>query len=130
MKLLRLSLLGLALGTFGCSFAARSPEMYRDDTRALLETRNEQIRTCYDDLLKSNPALQGSVTVRFVVEPDTGMLRDVATDPAGTTAPPEVAQCVTSALQGIALQPGDKSEGHALFVYEFSPGAPPAPTPG
>nr|PZN28314.1 MAG: hypothetical protein DIU78_02980 [Pseudomonadota bacterium] len=103
--------------------------MYRDDTRALLETRNDQIRSCYDDLLKSNPSLQGRVTIRFVVEPDTGMLRDITTDPAGTTAPPEVAQCVTSALQGIALNPGDKREGHAMFVYDFAPGgAPAAPT--
>jgi hypothetical protein len=36
---------------------------------------------------------------------------------------------VLNALQGLALTPGDKSEGQATFVYEFSAAAPPEPTP-
>jgi hypothetical protein len=100
MNTIRLSLVSLGLAVAGCSFAARSPDMYRDDTRAVLDTKNDQIKTCYDEVLKTNK-----------------------------DAPPEVAQCVLNALQGLVLSPGDKSEGQATFVYEFSAGAAPAPEP-
>lgn len=129
MNTTRLSLLSLALGLAGCSFAARSPEMYRDDTRAVLETKNEQVKTCYDEILKTNADAQGTVTVKFTVAKDTGAFSNVATDPAGTTAPPELAQCVLNALQGLALSPGDKSDGMATFVYDFTSSTPPTPTP-
>jgi hypothetical protein len=129
MKTIRLSLLSLGLGLAGCSFAARSPEMYRDDTRAVLETKNEQIKSCYDELLKTNKDAQGTVTVKFTVAKDTGQFANVAADPAGTTAPPELAQCVLNALQGLALTPGDKSDGVATFVYDFTATTAPEPAP-
>jgi hypothetical protein len=129
MKTIRLSLLALGLSVAGCSFAARSPDMYRDDTRAVLETKNEQIKTCYDDLLKTNKEAQGNVTVKFTVAQDTGAFSNIAADPAGTTAPAELTQCVLNALQGLALTPGDKSEGQATFTYSFSVSAPPEPAP-
>jgi len=129
MNTIRFSLISLALGVAGCSFAARSPDIYRDDTRAVLETKNEQIKTCYDEVLKTNKEAQGKVTVKFTVAKDTGAFSNVAADPAGTTAPEELTKCVLDALQGLALTPGDKSEGLATFVYEFSASAPPAPEP-
>lgn len=129
MNTIRLSLLSLSLGLVGCSFAARSPDMYRDDTRSVLETKNEQIKTCYDEVLKTNKDAQGKVTVKFTVAKDTGVFANVATDPAGTTAPAELSQCVLNALQGLALTPGDKSDGVATFVYEFTAGEPPVPAP-
>jgi hypothetical protein len=103
--------------------------MYRDDTRAVLDTKNEQIKACYDELLKTNKEAQGNVTVKFTVAKDTGAFSNIAADPAGTTAPPELAQCVLNALQGLALTPGDKSDGQATFIYQFSAGAPPEPAP-
>jgi hypothetical protein len=129
MNTIRLSLLALGLSVAGCSFAARSPEMYRDDTRAVLETKNEQVKACYDELLKTNKDAQGTVTVKFTVTKDTGAFSNVAADPAGTTAPPELTQCVLNALQGLALTPGDKSEGQATFTYQFSASAPPEAAP-
>jgi hypothetical protein len=129
MNTIRLSLLSLGLAVAGCSFAARSPEMYRDDTRAVLETKNEQIKTCYDEVLKTNKDAQGTVTVKFTVAKDTGAFSNVAADPAATTAPAELSQCVLNALQGLALTPGDKSDGVATFVYEFSASTPPTPEP-
>jgi hypothetical protein len=129
MNTIRLSLFTLGLALAGCSFAARSPDMYRDDTRAVLETKNEQIKGCYDELLKTNKDAQGKVTVKFTVAKDTGAFSNVAADPAGTTAPAELTTCVTTALDGLVLSPGDKSEGQATFVYEFTAGAPVAAEP-
>jgi 5-enolpyruvylshikimate-3-phosphate synthase len=120
------SLLALAaLGTAGCSFAARSPEMYRDDTQALLETRHADIKACYDNELKSNANLTGRVTVHFIVEKDTGRITNVAPVPAGTTADEKLTNCVISAIDGLVLTPPDNNDGDATFVYDFT--AEPAP---
>ncbi len=108
----------------GCSFAARSPEMYRDDAKAVLETKNNDIRACYDGVLKTMPAAAGRVTVKFNVETEAGKFTNVAVDKANTTAPAEVADCVTKSINGLGVTPPDKREGDATFVWEFAPPAP------
>lgn len=105
----------------GCSFAARSPDMYRDDTTKVLETKNSEIQACYDGVLKTTPGAGGSVTVTFDVKDDTGQIENVKVDPAGTTAPPPVAECVTKAIgSGLAISPPDARLGKATYVYEFT----------
>lgn len=121
MMTIRFSLVGLLACVAGCSFAARSPDMYRDDTAALLESRNAQIKTCYDQALQTNKDLQGRVSVKFLVENKTGQIKNVAADPAGTTAPEPLTRCVVDSLQGLVLDPGDQRDGDATFVYEFTP---------
>ncbi len=111
----------------GCSFAARSPEMYRDDTAALLATKNAEIQACYDQALQTNTSAVGTVRVQFTVQKDTGTIVDAAADPSGTTAPPEVSSCVVSAINGLQLAPPDQSDGQATFTWEFIANAPPAP---
>lgn len=125
----RLSVLALVAGMAGCSFAARSPEMYSKDTEEVLNTRNGQIKTCYDDALKTNKELQGKVTIKLLVEHETGKVSNVAADPAGTTAPEALTKCVVDSLQGLVLQPPDQRDGDATFVYDFTVGAAPAPAP-
>lgn len=125
----RLSVLALVAGMAGCSFAARSPEMYAKDTEEVLNTRNAQIKTCYDDALKTNKELQGKVTIKLLVEHETGKVSNVSADPAGTTAPEALTKCVVDSLQGLVLQPPDQRDGDATFVYDFTVGAAPAPAP-
>ena len=125
----RLSVLTLVAGLAGCSFAARSPEMYSKDTEDLLATKNAQVKGCYDDALKTNKELQGKVTIKLLVEHDTGKVTNVAADPAGTTAPEPLTKCVVDSLQGLVLSPPDKRDGDATFVYDFTVGAPGAATP-
>lgn len=127
------SILGIATITLasvaavGCSFAARSPDMYRDDTKAILETKNNDIRACYDGVLKGTPGVQGKVTVKFNVETEAGKFTNIAVDPANTTAPAAVSDCVVKSINGLAITPPDKHEGEATFVWEFSAPAAPAP---
>jgi hypothetical protein len=113
----------------GCSVAARSPQMYADDTKAVLEKKNDDIRACYDGVLKSSPGAAGKVTVNFVVMTETGKITDVAVDKAGTTAPDPVAECVTKAIDGLSLSPADVRKGEGTWVYEFTAPPPPAPPP-
>lgn len=110
----------------GCSFAARSPEMYRDETKAVLDTKSNDIRACYDGVLHSTPGAQGKVTVTFDVETEQGKIVNVAVDKANTTAPDPVAECVTKNISGLGLTPPDKRTGQATFTWDFS--APPPPS--
>ena len=109
----------------GCGFAARSPEMYRDDTAAQLATKNADIQACYDGVLKATPGAQGRVSVKFDVENEAGKIVNVQVDKAQTTAPDAVAECVTKSIAGLGLNPPDARNGEANFVWEFS--APPPP---
>jgi hypothetical protein len=116
---------GSAVLLSGCSFAARSPDMYRDDTKAVLDTKSNDIRACYDGVLKASPGVGGKVTVKFEVETEQGKIVNVAVDKANTTAPDPVAECVTKSINGLGITPPDKRVGQATFVWDFS-----APGPG
>jgi hypothetical protein len=120
-----LLLLGVSCAMTACSFAARSPDMYRDDTGRVLATKQEEIRACYDTVLKANPGAQGTVTVNFDVETEQGKISNVKVDSAKTTAPEPVSSCVTKSIEGLSITPPDARKGAGMWVYEFS--APPAP---
>jgi uncharacterized membrane protein len=126
-SLISLVLVSLAALSAGCSFAARSPEMYAADTQKVLETKTADIKKCYDDALKGKQDLAGRVTVKFTVKTETGELTSVQIDPANTTAPEPLPSCVTAALQGLKLTPPDEKEGLATFTWEFQAAAAPAP---
>ena len=118
-----LALLALAVTAVGCSVAARDPNMYAQDTQKVLESRSGAIKTCYDELLKTDKNISGNVTVKFMVKTETGDLTDIKVDPAGTTAPEALSQCVVTSLQGLKLNPPDAQEGLATFAWSFQAGA-------
>ncbi len=105
--------------SMGCSFIARGEDQYRTDTRALLETRNADVRSCYDKELANNPALSGDVVVNFTVEKKTGTIMN-ATAAEGSTAPESLQACVVSAVDGLQLTPEDRRDGSATFTYTFT----------
>jgi hypothetical protein len=102
----------------GCAY--RSPEMYRDDTTKVLASKQNDIRQCYDDILKGSPGLGGKVTVNFEVETENGKIQNVVVDKANTTAPPELGECVKKNIEGLTINPPDKRTGQATYVYEFA----------
>jgi len=127
---IHLALLALTVGAVGCSVAARDANMYAQDTQKVLESRNDAIKTCYDQALKTDSKVAGTVTVKFTVKPDTGELSDIKVDAAGTTAPDPLSQCVVTSIQGLKLVPPDDQEGLATFTWNFQVGAAPsAPMP-
>jgi hypothetical protein len=113
----------------GCG-NARTPEVYRDDTRAVLEKKNEDVRACYDGVLKATPNAAGTLTVTFEVEEDTGKIVNVGVDKTHTTAPDAVADCVTKNIAGLALAPPDGKKGEGTWTYDFTAPAPPMAAPG
>jgi hypothetical protein len=102
----------------GCSFHARSPEDYRKDTRALLETKGAELKACYDAALTKDPKVSGSVIVHFTVQSETGTVKDAKVD-AASSAPAELSQCVVNAIQGLTLNPPDARDGDATYSWEF-----------
>jgi hypothetical protein len=117
-------LIGFALGLVamtGCGGAIRTAEPYRDDVAKVLESKNGDVKACYDNALKANKTLSGKVTVHFAVEMKTGTFKDIKTD-----GPAELGTCVSTALNGLVLSPGDANNGDATFVYEFTVGTPAA----
>jgi hypothetical protein len=118
LNLLAASLLACAAA---CSGTARGLEAYRTDTTKLVETRNRQIQGCYEDALKTEATLAGTVTVQFIVEKQTGAIAYPMIQQDKTTAPAVLAQCVVRAVDGLVLAPPDRNEGQATFVYEFKP---------
>ncbi len=121
-KITTLALLGsTALTTAACQFHARSAEAYRDVTQELLLTRQNEIKACYDELLKKDSKAGGIVQLTFTVENESGKIKDAKVDPNGTTAPTELGDCVVNAISGLVLTPPDKRDGLATFSYEFKP---------
>jgi hypothetical protein len=127
---IHLALLALTLGAAACSVNVRDANAYAQDTQKVLESRNAAIKTCYDQALKTDTKVAGSVTVKFTVKADTGELTDIKVDAAGTTAPEALSQCVVTSIQGLKLVPPDDQEGLATFTWNFQVGgAAPSPAP-
>jgi len=125
----KLGFFALATSALGCSFMMRSPEDYRRDTRTVLEQRQAALVTCYDAARKSDPSAKGTVAVKFKIEKDTGKIMNAAVAADQTTAPAALGECVVSSLNGLVLAPPDHKDGEATFVWDFQPGAAPAPSP-
>lgn len=113
-----------AVSSLAAGCAVRDAKMWTDDTGKVLATRNNEIKACYDGVLKGTPTAAGKVTVKFEVETDEGKITKVAVDKANTTAPDAVQDCVTKNLNGLAVSPPDKKTGDGTWVYEFNAGAP------
>jgi hypothetical protein len=119
-----LSLLG-ALGALGAgcsmSYYARSPDDYRQATRALLESKESAFQHCYANVLAKTPEAQGSVTVQFTVEEKTGKILLPASLPT-STAPEPLQACVVDGLNGLKLDPPDQRKGAATVTFDFGRG--------
>lgn len=115
----RLLILGsVAALSFACEYHARSADDYKSATRELLQTRNDDVKACYDKVLAANGSAEGSVEVSFSVMAETGALTDIEVLPS-STAPAELGQCIVSAIDGLALDPADERKGEATFAWQF-----------
>jgi len=118
-SLTKLGLAALALSVMGCSVMVRSPDQYREDTRAAIESNRPAIEACYTGALQNSKELTGRVAITFSVQPETGVITNTQVDPDQTTAPDQLAQCVVQAVEGLAIAPPDEKEGQATFYFDF-----------
>ena len=68
----RLMSLFMALAVVSACGTTRSPAQYREDTHSLLYKSSTRLEACYAKALASNPNVNGTIVVHFVVEPRTG----------------------------------------------------------
>ena len=115
----KLALFTLLATVPACSFIARGEDDYRKDTREVLETKNSEIKACYDKALEGNAAQSGKVVVNFTVEKKTGAFTNIVVDPSQSTAPENLQSCVAGALEGLKLTPEDRRDGEATFTWVF-----------
>ena len=82
-----------------------------------------RFRLCYETGLKSDPALEGKVAVRFVIDADGGV-SSAAQDPSTTLADKTVVSCVVRAFSTMSF-PKPEGGGIVTVVYPitFNPGA-------
>lgn len=113
------SLIGIALASTACSHVGRDTAAYERDTSALLDTRAQELRACYDAELARNRDLVGKLTVKFRVEKGTGKLVALEWDRNRSTVSEALATCVVSALRGLELDEPDRREGIATYTYAF-----------
>ena len=118
-----LAVFTIAMAT-ACAATKRSPQAYRADTQKALESRDAQIKSCYDELLKQDATAGGTVTIRFVVEKKTGTFTQATVDPSSSNAKEPLLLCVLNAVNGLKLDPPDANEGQATFTYELRPSSP------
>ena len=119
----------MALGSIGCSFIARGPKRYEEDTRKLLESNNSSLKQCYDALLKNDQSAQGTVVVKFDVTEESGAI--TGAEVVDGSAPQGLKDCVVKSIDGLKLAPADARLGKATYTYEFeiAPQRPPKDTP-
>lgn len=109
-----------AIALCACSFHARDAEAYRKVTREVLETRNDEMKSCYDKALEKDPTVEGTVVITLTVEKDTGVIKDVKLDKKASEANKHLRQCVLEALGGdLKIDPPDAREGQATFTWQF-----------
>ncbi len=120
MNKLALPLLLAATAALGCGHT-RTPDQYHDDVMALLATKNDAIKTCYDEALKADPKVQGEVVVSFKVFAVTGVVNRVELIKDQSSAPEALGQCVTGAIKGLMLNPADDNSGNATYTWQFTP---------
>ncbi len=116
-----MKLAAILVALAACGGTARSVDVYRADTQKLLQTRDSQVQSCYEHALASDGKLTGTVAIQFVVAKKTGEIESATIDKTKTTAPDALGGCVLEAVKGLKLDPPDRNEGHATFVYEFKP---------
>ena len=115
----------IAFATLAClsvavaACAVRDGAMYRDDTRKLLETKQSELRQCYDAELQKDPKAGGKVVVSFTVQKDTGVVINPNVDDLQSTPNRTLRKCVVDALKGLTLDPPDERDGDATFTWEF-----------
>ena len=58
--------------------------------------------------------------VKFVIEAETGVIKDAKVVAKKSSAPKDLQQCVVRSMEGLVLTPPDARDGHATFVWDLT----------
>jgi hypothetical protein len=78
-----------------------------------------RFRACYEDALRGHPALQGRVSIRFVIA-ETGAVESAA-DGGSSIGSPAVVECVARAFRGLSFPQPDGGKVTVVYPISFAP---------
>ena len=119
-KLLIVSAMSL-VAVAGCGAAVRDQTMWNADVGKAFGTKQGDMQSCYDNILKTDPKAAGKVAIAFDVETEGGKIQNVTVEKGASTAPEPLQQCVVQSLQGLAVSPPDAKLGQGKWTFEFAP---------
>lgn len=92
------------------------------DIQAIIGSRREEARKCYDDALKDHPGIEGDLDVKWTIDPK-GNVTDIAVDDARSTIhEPSVGKCVVAIIQKIKFAESPKGfESRMHYPFNFHP---------
>lgn len=119
---LKLALLGsLAAFSVGCGGSARTEAEWQDDTSKFMTNQSGAVKNCYENALQNNPDIKGRLVVKFTFQNDTGRIKKVKFDEGSSTiADKGMRRCIEKHLEKLSMEPGDKNDGKATVVFDFS----------
>ena len=85
----------------------------------IVRANSGRFRVCYEAGLRSNPNLEGRVTVKFVIGRDGGV--QVASDGGSAIPDAGVKQCVVSGFSSLSFPPPDNGVVTVVYPLMFTP---------
>lgn len=112
-----------ALGALATVFAGCAAtglgQGVRADVRARMATLEQPVARCYEEALKRNRKLRGSMLVAFVAASGTGKFSDVRVV-RSDVADPDLERCVVEQVSSLTLTAPQKSQIAVEYPFEFA----------
>jgi hypothetical protein len=104
--------------------APRQPEVGRGvkDLQAIVLSRRDEARGCYDAVLKSHPRIEGNLDIQWTIDPK-GVVTDISVDTSRSDIlEPAVGNCVIAIIKKIHFNESAKGfETRTHYPFSFHP---------
>jgi hypothetical protein len=97
--------------------------------RRIVRQNFGRLRLCYQHAAASDPTLEGSVVVQFVIEPD-GSVGSAGLTPGTTLTNTDVTSCVARAFRRLSFPELSAGALAVTYTVYFAPAPPLPPSPG
>jgi hypothetical protein len=103
---------------------AHTPDIGRGtkDIQAIVVSRRDEARTCYDAALKSHPGIEGNLDIQWTIDPK-GVVSDISVDTSHSDIlEPTVGNCVIAIIKKIHFNESAKGfETRTHYPFNFHP---------
>ena len=92
------------------------------DLRAIINSHRDEARACYDNALAAHPGIEGTIDIRWVIDP-TGAVTLAEIDTSHSeVVEPAVANCIVALIKKIRFNASPKGfETKAHYPFNFHP---------
>ena|GEM_PF-6671905 len=98
------------------------PGRRREDIQAIVQSRRDEVRACYDMGLKNYPGIQGTLVITWTIGPQ-GLVTDIEVDtPRSQFVAGSVSNCIIDIIKKIKFAPSAKGfETRTYYPFNFRP---------